>query len=508
MSRVKDWVENCDQNHDECTSSSDTCLPKRILDIEDKPIVREMNGATGRYVALSYCWGRSGKNVLLTREKGPSNAQSTFDEFTSVGIEMDKLAKTVQDAIIVCRNLRIRYLWVDALCIIQNERDLEDFKAEAPKMCEYYQNAYLTLIAGSAQDCADGFLNDRREPKASLCEVVYSRTNVGLLSLDRDMTGVVKLSLPASKEVGHTLTRAWTFQENLLSRRTLNYCCEQVKFSCQTMYSIHEDGDFQRTVSHLTNPPSINNTPISFRDVSSHGDNLEARKYAFELWQSSLPGYTRRDILKPLDKLAAIAGYANLLQKVVRCQYMYGLWKDDLHMGLLWRTSRAWLRPTITRAVDRAPSWSWASINATVFMGFSPHTNSLARSPEHQLLKILSHENVPGSLDPINDNVSAPKCFELNVCGPLRALWPEEDTNGDVKLRTDSIGEQVAIGYWDTFEDYKSNQCLGRPVHALLVIRGRGLLLIQVHRSQYRRIGYFVTTKEEVFRDLKDITLI
>jgi Heterokaryon incompatibility protein (HET) len=509
MSKVKGWVRNCDQKHEECASSMDTRLPKRILDITDKPIVRVTNGAKGSYVALSYCWGTSGKNVLLTRSQVPSNMRSTFDEFTSVGIEMDTLAKTIQDAIVVCRNLGIKYLWVDALCIIQEERDSKDFNDEAPKMSEYYKNAYLTLIVGSARDCAEGFLNERRKPKSSPCEVEYNSTTVALDSPEKDMTGVVRLSLPSSQDAGYILTRAWTYQESFLSQRSLTYGLEQIFFSCLTCEKC-EDGRFQMASGLDKNPLTAIERPLRrLQDLNSHSNKTEAPKDAFDMWQASITSYTNRNMSNPLDKLAAIAGYAKLVQEIVQCQYIYGLWENDLVTGLLWRTATPTRKSSaITRVVDRAPSWSWASINGRIIARGSPDRRKLTRSPEYQRLKIMSYKNVSNSLDPIRDNVVAPKAFELTVRGLLRKVWYLPGKVGEIDLLADSKGEHIAFGSWDTYDDFEGGKYLGCQVHALLLVSEIGLLLIHVDGNNYRRIGWFRKAKEELFVDLEDITLI
>lgn len=154
-------------------------------------------GQRGTYVALSYCWGTSQKNVLLTR--------ATVKRFQTIGLDVAQLPQTIQDAILVTRNLGVRYIWIDALCIIQNEPELENFKLEAPKMGEYYSNAYVTLAAGSATDCAEGFLNDRPHPEAAPCALQYSEPNAaGLTESVIREDGLVYICAPPYKGIGTT----------------------------------------------------------------------------------------------------------------------------------------------------------------------------------------------------------------------------------------------------------------------------------------------------------------
>jgi hypothetical protein len=224
---------------------------------------------------------------------------------------------------------------------------------------------------------------------------------------------------------------------------------------------------------------------------------------------------------KSVDRLAAIAGIARWTESVVQCKYLYGLWEDDLITGLTWKTIS--LRNSrIERAIDRAPSWSWASIDGAVSTSGTPVQRKRLSEPKNLRLKILSHENVSEAFDPIRDNIGPPKAFELTVRGQMRAVWhllpksrglrdfqvvesePPSDTDANTQR------ECMAIGRWDTHDDYESKRYWGRQVHALLLSIADGLLLTNVGGNHYRRIGYLKEVKEEKFHGTKarDITLI
>lgn len=107
-------------------------------------------GETGQYVALSYCWGPDGQAKTLTH--------ATIREFKNA-IVVRELPQTLRDAILVTRKLGIRYLWIDALCIIQDSDS--DKARELTQMPSIYKNALLTVSAAIAEDCEKGFLHDR-----------------------------------------------------------------------------------------------------------------------------------------------------------------------------------------------------------------------------------------------------------------------------------------------------------------------------------------------------------
>lgn len=484
----------------------------------DKPIVLETNFAEGRYVALSYCWGPSGKNVLLT--------SAAFEEFTSTGIDVNTLPKTMRDAILVCKALEIDRLWVDALCIVQREPDLKDFIAEAPRMAEYYNNAYLTLIAGSAEDCADGFLHKRSNPRAAPCEIMYDRT---IFPTDTDMTGSVKLFMHPSQDVGPIRHRAWTFQESNLTQRSITYGIDQVRFICPSM-SAFEDGDLQNISSALKGQTCDPSGFPGIHHIIRQKKKSEVLESAYQLWFGTLFEYTSRNLTNPQDKLAAIAGFARLVQEKVQCRYMYGLWEDRLLNGLLWKTwsYAGYMRKVTcaTRSVQRAPSWSWASMNGgPIFHMYSAGTSSAkTREPEFFRLEIVSHERVCDALDPIRAAANVPEAFELKVRGLLRRIWylrgrsdnfPQSmlfDSQAveNAQPQDDITREPSATGLWDTREDFEKRTDREQQLYALLVTSDTGLLLAQVDGKRYQRVGHFRKPKEELFNStkLEEIVLI
>ncbi|KAH6690759.1 heterokaryon incompatibility protein-domain-containing protein, partial [Leptodontidium sp. MPI-SDFR-AT-0119] len=305
LSNIQNLVRSCDRYHSKCVSlSKDRPLPTRILDIENKPIVQTTNRLHGRYVALSYCWGRSGKNILLTKENDPSSGESTFDKFTSGGLRESMLAQTIRDAITVCRSMGIKYLWVDAFCIIQEERDLADFKAEAPMMTEYYSNAYFTLITGSARDCADGFLCDRALPLPAPCELNYSREDLVSGAPQPEGVGTICIDVLYADTIGPILTRAWTFQESELSRRSITFRISQFHIHCLSVRR-SEDGDFEAMASLDQKWTALGRVPPSLRDVIGHVNKVEATEYAYRFWDSFISGCTGRKLGRGADKLAS-----------------------------------------------------------------------------------------------------------------------------------------------------------------------------------------------------------
>lgn len=112
IGKILNWTTTCDETHPECIPSS-VSAPKRLLDIgeaRDCPI-HVTQGGGEKYVALSHCWGK-GRRCITTK----ANLKDRMDCIT-----WDQIPKTFQDAITLTRQLGIRYLWIDSLCIIQDD---------------------------------------------------------------------------------------------------------------------------------------------------------------------------------------------------------------------------------------------------------------------------------------------------------------------------------------------------------------------------------------------------
>lgn len=279
-----------------------------------------------------------------------------------------------------------------------------------------------------------------------------------------------------------------------------------------------EDGHFRVSPSR---EKAIANSQLNIHDLFEHNDKVEQIEYAYKLWNSQLFNYIRRSMSDPLDKLVAIAGFASLLQGILQCRYMYGLWENDLIRGLSWTTPRTYFvnkakTPNSTksklRELNSVPSWSWASVDGPVSITSNPDALKLLRDPENLRLEILENDNVSHSFDPVRSDASIPEAFALHVRGFLGRLWHvpilsgitnkgflmfEHQTPFDIEgfINFDKKGEPrnycIALGSWDTYEDYEERTYWGRLVYSLLLTYRAGLLLTHVKGKYYQRVGHF-----------------
>ena len=470
------------------------------------------NRQRGRYAALSYAWGSEQR--LTTTENNLSALQQ--------GIDVSNLSKSLQDAIVVTHRLGIRYLWIDALCIIQKspEADSEDFLIESAKMAQYYNNAYITIVAGCSNGSSAGFLDDRPQRAAGACRLDYSIPPTSAVAIPNVGPGLLYACLKSSQDIGPLTTRAWALQESELSRRALVFGSEQIAFSCQRRQAF-EDG----TVNALGWPG------VTERSNEMHSPTMvdlrrglappHAKLSMYQRWYDLLTDYTPRKLSDPEDKLSAIAGIASYMYPVVKSDYMFGIWADDLLRGLLWRSAvymwRGFDRPTRSErlkrpTVARAPSWSWASLHGPI----KPSQDSTSYgSPNYTLARLIAHRTPGMAFDPIRTGCS----FELTLEGRLKEVRrtdldvigynkrpspPHVDTETLGRLgtaialfegvdRQEPTSHAVGIGLLDVFDEEDRWM---RPVYAVPLTCFEGLLA-DAGPGRFCRLGPLYITEPE-----------
>lgn len=225
LTRAAKWLANCDSEHSDCEAQN-TLLPRRVLDVnagDDPDIIalRELPDTRDRYVTLSHCWGSSQQ---FTTTRATMNERKTR-------IQLEELPKTFQDAVFITRLLGARYLWIDSLCICQD--DSEDWAIQSSKMADVYANSYLSIAALNAASDSEGCFTPRP-----------ARKYVSLGYVGKDgATGEVKaFLLPTLTRINERdyvhlkdellSRRGWALQERFLSPRTLHFGADQMYFEC------------------------------------------------------------------------------------------------------------------------------------------------------------------------------------------------------------------------------------------------------------------------------------
>jgi hypothetical protein len=336
---IKRFLDVCEQQHGDACAAK-LCTRGRmssvsdimVIDVHKRCLVRREAGI--RYLALSYVWGQhknfqtKKRNLSFLLEPG--------------SLSRCNIPRTIRDAMDVVSNLNERYLWVDALCIVQDDKKV---KLELiNQMNETYENALLTIVAAGGESC-ESSLFGATPVQTNVTRSVEVVDGLPLVWTPADLQSTLQESVYD--------TRGWTFQERLLSRRCLYFTDAQVYITCR-LTSEREDNQ-NMELMHLQEDASfISSNPIlTSRTVQNRLDTSPTHWHDF-FWtyNSLLHRYTSRELTDPSDVLKALAGIMNTLENTFKTRFIYGLPEALLDIGLLWTPTGAITRRSLHDAVN------------------------------------------------------------------------------------------------------------------------------------------------------------
>lgn len=410
---ISSWIKDCDKNHKCLRWAADPArmfLPSRLLLVgnEDEETIKLVLTRGARikdgYATLSYCWGTSGVPIKLL-----SHLVSNFQ----LGIPLASLPKTLREFIRVLRHMRVKYTWIDSLCITQDSTN--DWEHESKLMGDVYSNAYCNLAATNSQDC-DGGLSTagpaHTVPRQRPIVTGSSWEGVGHHQLNLNDHGVFSKSVdeaPLNK-------RGWVLQERLLSPRTIHFGEQQLFWECFTatagetypeLYclpfqqqipklrlSFHPNIPRWRFLTWaLSRPPQKRFKPRSYQPlIARNPKGSRIAYYPYYYWMTLVSAYAITSLTKKQDRMVAISGVARMIHNLTSDEYIAGLWHSRFAWDLLWYMERPAL------PVDEeylGPSWSWVSSVSGIKMGHSNlETDSLSgrRLKGSVSIKLLSFD--------------------------------------------------------------------------------------------------------------------
>jgi len=385
--RAKTWLKSCTQAHEahvKCPRYTTPILPTRVIDVSSlNPRIVASNGQHGDYVALSYCWG--GPQLTATTRR---NIESRMK-----GFRLSTLPRTLRDAMKVTRQLGLRFLWVDSMCILQDSS--RDKQAEMAKMCQVYKNSFVTIIAGSSRSCHEGFLEDRLSRHPTLVSAseaiepeIPSIYNTSALKLPYrcpdgslgtlSMTKSASLSLIWDEKNEPIYRRAWALQERFLSPRVLLYASDRLVFRCQNTYIMNG-----ATSDGHAMPPELLDSVFFSDSPPPQSEFANGSVYLFKNWSSIVESYAKCELTVAADKLPGLSGLVEQYQRLTGDQYRAGLWLSALPGALVWKSMGEGSRAP----GYRAPSWSWASMDGDVQMNQIETTEDIELVDCHVSLK-------------------------------------------------------------------------------------------------------------------------
>jgi hypothetical protein len=489
---VSEWLRSCHEDHNDCPKG-DMPLPSRVLDVGaiglDRLHLRISNGEYSSYAALSHCWG-GGILARTTRENLKARQNCIF---------FAELPKTFQDAVTVTRDLGLRFLWIDALCIVQDDKS--DWEQESGNMAAVYQNAYVVIGADMSGDSNGGFLDQVSHDRS--CDpgafVDNQRATIHARARHKNPCPLLNNEwpsprLPPGVEPGPLqplARRAWTLQEQILATRMIHFtndemvwdCRSGLRCECMELDHGYSDGENQRI--------AYNNCL-----ASSAADKFTA-------WSRVVDSIMVRNLTYKKDILPALSGLAKQMQDS-------GAGTHDLPEGLLWTTELS-----IPRRVRpyRAPSWSWASVETNHGPYFRRTTYGETKLGK-VYAKILEAHCTPSGKDPLGTVSNG----HINLSAPLLEVGWEDTSYGNFHLvHLDTKIKHRIFAHFD----FGLSLHKGETFHCLFIgvvyLRRKiesewsvseccGLILRRSRASEgmFERVGFFRLEPEKAEDFLKD----
>jgi len=376
------WIGNCLSNHHESCSNQlkRDWYPTRLLDVgkQEDDYIRLVNTSEVLpgcgYVTLSHSWGAA-QVFKLTKLTAGQLEQ---------GIPLASLPLTFQHAVMVTRKLQHKYIWIDSLCIYQDEDDKSDWLKEAFLMDKVYTNCVVNIAATGAKDSTSGLFATTRVPQIEL-----EATKVSWLGEEYILTDWMLLerelrSAPLNQ-------RGWVLQERLLSPRILHFGSKQLFWECnegvlcERFPTVLPPAMQNTTMAHFSSLTRLRRRADDRKLSGAIGDGQATRKIglgdAYALWGAVVQSYSRSALTFSSDKLVAISGIAKVTREALKNdEYIAGMWGRYLASHLLWyvdKTSQVDGTPSTREFTYRAPTWSWLSVDGNVSFPLTRENESL-----------------------------------------------------------------------------------------------------------------------------------
>lgn len=365
---LRSWMKRCRKFHGDICNDDGIAglrLPDnlRLIDVKARKLIRAPQNRCPPYLTLSYVWGVELMQKTDCEPAITNRKDLRYDEFDNECTPVpEKLPKTIDDAMWLTSELGYDYLWVDALCIIQDDPD-EDKKLHLEKMDAVYNCSSLTIAAGSglhANSGLPGIGASRSRPQH-----VESVKGVNLAAM-----------APSFSELENSRflvwnTRGWTFQEKILAKRLMLFTDYQVYFRCSE--SIWTEEVFMETEEPSK---SVEAREAKYRWAADRQSHIPSRKLYFvktfvpqlnidDEWNylgkfpdyaAAIKEYSQRTLSNRKDTLIAVDGVLKTL-RLDAGRFVKGVPEAHLLQSLLWHGEPGSVQ---TRIDLTFPSWSWA----------------------------------------------------------------------------------------------------------------------------------------------------
>ncbi|KFY47484.1 hypothetical protein V495_01922 [Pseudogymnoascus sp. VKM F-4514 (FW-929)] len=362
---MKTWLQKCEEWHEIVCWKKDLSRSRRegpvtiefpfrpfirLLDLKDDCIIE--TSATPVFVALSYVWGH------VTMHKTLKKTLQDLMQHGSLTKNFDLFPATIQDAITLTRLLDHRYLWIDSICILQDD-DL-DKSTQVQHMDAIFTRSSFTIVAANGGNANTGLTGLQGAPRDVTQHTATYSNELSLLSLIHNLDDTVDTSIWNS--------RCWTYQERVLSRRMLVFTKDSIYFDCG---HVTWSEDINRLSPLLyTSADSLVIVPSRGEEPPTvTGEYTYALGVAHEHYFRMINEYTSRDMTYPNDRLSGFQGVLNFFNLKYGPRFIWGMWSEKMLVhSLLWQPEQYLARIPIDENTNAPiyPSWSWAGWSGAV----------------------------------------------------------------------------------------------------------------------------------------------
>jgi hypothetical protein len=370
---LRRWLSTCRREHHEKCGSTEfqytsRARPRLLIDTVNRCLVYG-NELSTDYIALSYLWG--GMNQFLTTVEN-------LESLTAPGAldDVPNMPRTVRETIALTRALGERYLWIDALCIVQND---ESQKRELNNMASIFANASLTVVNVDGANADAGFRGLR-----NISMKRQANQRIVKVSNQQQMLKPSSRQIWSGSMLAPWSTRAWTFQEEICSRRILYFAHGSVRWACRTCRWSEEStaADCMSTYASSEqlqlslDSPRLSNSPLP----------------QLSEYQALVNAFNTRALTFPEDTLLAFAGISARLGDKFVGGMISGMPELFFDLCLLWRPQHRLGPPKRRQSSGKQksssvlPSWSWAGWETEVTWPFTWNRPSEIAAPIPVLL--------------------------------------------------------------------------------------------------------------------------
>lgn len=351
---IREFLGLCETNHDyRCTKELGiegsffyTLMEPYfgVIDIEKDSLVplpvrgTKESHQIKAYAAISYVWGENANRDHRTTTKNIQSRRKSG----GLAATIQTLPRSLQQSIRLVHNLGIRYVWIDALCIVQDSSHSWNLNARAMHLI--YGNATLTVCAADG-DAETGLLALDQDQRPEQQFITYAK------GVDLILHQPPEMSIQSSK----WNKRAWTFQERLLSKRCLIFTGGQVYFQCRS--TVMSEDIFTDKIGRGWSLDLVQ-APLQLLS--------ELKKRSMWFYAHCVSLYTLRELYQPLDILAAFSGMCKLMESTMQAPFTFGLPTSHFDLALLWEPVDSLAPLDYAKAENdpkykdlKFPSWSW-----------------------------------------------------------------------------------------------------------------------------------------------------